>query len=48
MKDVESEDSGAGVEVREAGEVVDPAVWVEDQAVAVSGWLLLTAAGRPV
>lgn len=46
---MESEESRAGVEVCEAGEVVDPVVLVEvDLAEADSGWLILTAAGRPV
>lgn len=40
VEDVESEETGAGVEVWEAGDIVDP--------VADSGWLILTAVGRPV
>ncbi len=46
---MESEESGAGIEVWEAAEVVDPVVLLGvDQAEADSGWLILTAAGRPI
>lgn len=46
---MESEEPGAGEEVWEADEVVDPVVSVEvAMAEADSGWLILTAAGRPV
>lgn len=42
MEDVESEESGAGVEVWGAGEVVDPVILVRLE----SKWLLLAAVGR--